>query len=88
MQCIEEMRELCQHTVQKACERVRLMVILGQYLQELEQRAEGALHEAKATLESEQNRLLHMAGIVQQFHEQIMQVLPEVPSRRPPPLVL
>ncbi len=64
------------------------MVILGQYLQELEQRAEGALHEAKATLESEQNRLLHMAGIVQQFHEQIMQVLPEVPSRRPPPLVL
>lgn len=47
-------------------------------MQELQQRAEAAVEEAKATLESEQNRLLHMAGIVQQFHEQIMQVLPEL----------
>ena len=54
------------------------------HAQELQHRADGALREAKATLESEQNRLLHMAGIVQQFHKQIMQVLPEIPSHRQP----
>lgn len=40
------------------------------------------MQEAKETLAAEQNRLLHLAGIVQQFHEQIRQVLPEVPSKR------
>ena len=57
-------------------------------MQELQDRAEESLQEAKATLESEQHRLLHMAGIVQQFHEQIMQVLPEVSSHRPPAVAL
>ena len=53
-------------------------------LQALQHQTEAALQEAKATLESEQNRLLHMAGIVQRFHEQIVQVLPEVSHYRPP----
>lgn len=56
---------------------------LDLHVQELQHRADEALQEAKATLESKQNQLLHMAGIVQQFHEQIMQVLPEVPGHRP-----
>ena len=53
-------------------------------LQELQQRAEAAVHEAKGTLEAEQDRLLHIAGMVQLFHEQITQVLPKVPSGRGP----
>ena len=51
-------------------------------LQELQQRAEAAVHEAKSKLETEQDRLLHIAGMVQLFHEQIMQVLPKVPGGR------
>ena len=53
-------------------------------LQELQQRAEEAVHEAKGTLEAEQDRLLHIAGMVQLFHERITQVLPQVPSGRGP----
>ncbi len=51
-------------------------------LQELQNRAEASLQQAKAALESVQSRLLHMASIVQQFHKQIMQVLPQVPSEQ------
>ena len=51
-------------------------------LQELQHTAETSLQEVKAALESEQSRLLHMASIVQRFHEQIMQVLPQVPSEQ------
>ena len=53
-------------------------------LQELQQRAEAAVHEAKGTLEAEQDRLLHIAGMVQLFHEQIMQVLPKISSGHGP----
>ncbi len=53
-------------------------------LQELQQRAEAAVHEAKNLLEAEQDRLLRIAGMVQLFHEQILQVLPKVSSGQDP----
>ena len=59
-------------------------VELGIDLQELQQRAEAAVQEAKGTLEAEQDRLLHIASMVQLFHEQITQVLPQIPSGRGP----
>ena len=53
-------------------------------MQELLQRAEAAVHEAKSNLEAEQDRLLHIAGMVQHFHKQIMQVLPKIPGEQGP----
>ncbi|CAK0784678.1 hypothetical protein CVIRNUC_007882 [Coccomyxa viridis] len=51
---------------------------------ELQQRAEAAVHEAKNLLEAEQDRLLRIAGMVQLFYEQILQVLPKVSSGQDP----